>query len=283
MRCPSARRALHSTRLDRRGPSPLAFTLVELLVVIALIAALTATLLPALSAARGAVKRAVCGSNLRQVGLAIHAYAVAERGHIPRGPDPLHPFDFGSNQMATNQLWIGDGAPAFPATHPRQYTGQGRLLLTTTPHAGVFFCPADSNYNQVWEIARIGTAQHAFGSYLYRELDHLPPEAAAGLLDRLGANRIGGVLVRVEALALDTNSLGPEPYYHVNHDGRRANILFRDGSVRNLLSRGDALAIPATAFADPAALPAAIDELLTRADYAYVSGRPEEAPRIGPP
>ena len=266
-------------RHDRRQRPAAAFTLIELLVVIAIIAALVAILLPALSAARGAAKRAVCGSNLRQLGLAIHAYAAAERGHIPRGPDPLHPYDFGSNQMATNQLWIGDGEPTFPATHPRQYMGQGRLLVTTAPHPGVFFCPADSNYNQVWEIPRIGTAQHAFGSYLYRELDHLPPESAAGLLDRLGANRIGDVLVRVEALALDTNSLGPEPFYHVNHDGQRANILFRDGSVRDLPSRGDALAIPAAAFADPAALPAAVDDLLTRADYAYVSGRPEQAPR----
>lgn len=66
-----------------------AFTLVELLVVVAIIALLIAMLLPALSAARGAVKLSACGSNLRQLGAAIHAYAVEERGFVQRGPDQI--------------------------------------------------------------------------------------------------------------------------------------------------------------------------------------------------
>ena len=80
------------------------FTLVELLVVVAIIGTLVALLLPAVQSARAAARRTQCASNMRQVGLGILHFADAHRGNMPVSTHNLMP---GEEQKA----WIYTVAP----------------------------------------------------------------------------------------------------------------------------------------------------------------------------
>ena len=100
-------------RADRTSSQ--AFTLIELLVVIAVLAILMALLLPTLASAREKGWRTACLSNLRQMGIAIRAYATDNDGNIPYGPKAppfTSPFDlYPSTGAPTSLISLGTGAP----------------------------------------------------------------------------------------------------------------------------------------------------------------------------
>ncbi|MEN9360988.1 MAG: hypothetical protein RL095_2523 [Verrucomicrobiota bacterium] len=59
------------------------FTLIELLVVVVIIAILLSLLLPAIGRARSSAQQSSCRNNLKQVGIAMHAYADGNNGCVP--------------------------------------------------------------------------------------------------------------------------------------------------------------------------------------------------------
>lgn len=78
-------------RPDRRRPrAPRAagFSLVELLVVVAILGTLISLTLPAVQSARESARRAACSNNLRQMGIALTNYEAARRW-FPPGDDAL--------------------------------------------------------------------------------------------------------------------------------------------------------------------------------------------------
>src|SRR5579859_1961387 len=132
-----------------------AFSLVELLVVIAVIAILAALLFPALNRAKLVAEDALCRSNLRQQAIGLAAYVV-DFGAFPFGHSPL-----GS---PTNEMWmqkleryVGDRWP--PDTQAAN--GQPNGIQPR----GVYACPA---YNRVggmyWTLSNAAGGAYGYSA-----------------------------------------------------------------------------------------------------------------------
>lgn len=108
-----------------------AFTLVELLVVIAIIGILIALLLPAVQAAREAARRSQCSNNLKQFGLATHAY------HDTYGKFPLEAVPRWNGYEASPLRGIQPGNPRGPlwgwGTYVLPYIEQTALYEALNP------------------------------------------------------------------------------------------------------------------------------------------------------
>jgi prepilin-type N-terminal cleavage/methylation domain-containing protein/prepilin-type processing-associated H-X9-DG protein len=96
---------------DRRG-----FTLIEILIVVAIIGLLAAILFPVFARARESARRASCQSNLKQIMLAVHQYTQDYDEYVP----PMYPkYDYAaatdgaaSNDPAKIQGSSSEGATA---------------------------------------------------------------------------------------------------------------------------------------------------------------------------
>lgn len=117
------------------------FTLVELLVVVAIIAVLVGLLLPAVQSARAAARRTECANNLRQVGLAMGQFCDAHRG---RFPDTSH-----NESDDANLSWIYTIAPFMENVDairicPSDQKAADRLRLKLTSYAMNFYLVSEA-------------------------------------------------------------------------------------------------------------------------------------------
>ena len=153
------------------------FTLVELLVVIAIIGILVGLLLPAVQAAREAARRMSCGSNIRQIGLALQNYESAYK-RFPmsvnygsaRGRQQFH---------AYHHTWLAAILPqmegstiASGVNYNLRVWGQP-IVSTRVPN---LLCPSDSTVEKVF-------AQHNIAptSYSGSQGFHWWPDAGVGV------------------------------------------------------------------------------------------------------
>ncbi len=219
------------------------FTLVELLVVVAVIAVLAGLMLPGLGQAQQAARRASCLSNLRQVGIGIAAYAGEHDGRVPFGPK-APPF------TSPASFYPSSGAPTSLLSLQRgEPVGLGLMLsgsLGGQPRA--LFCPgADQRLDADAELSKVGRYQ-AQGSYHYRH------GGATNLFDdpsmtwppaplRLESMGLNGRGRAVSAMVLDVQYECPPDLAAFNvvtrthHRRRSSNVLHADGHVVNRVNR----------------------------------------------
>jgi type II secretory pathway pseudopilin PulG len=229
-----------------RGPL-LAFTLIELVIVIAIIAVLIGLLLAAMEKARHKGYIDACASNLRQIGQAITMYSNENRGNYPRTI-----YVAGATPVA------GTGATAVDAFHgavsPNDVTAPLWLLARNQKlPTKIFICPY-SDVNEFEVDLGDPSTQANFTKYTknlgYSYANPYPDDAAVAkgykLTSKIGANfpvmadLNPGVSAQRKAdpfLPTPTSGASDMKYANSeNHEREGENVLFGDGHVVYVLN-----------------------------------------------
>jgi prepilin-type N-terminal cleavage/methylation domain-containing protein/prepilin-type processing-associated H-X9-DG protein len=143
------------------------FTLIELLIVIAIIAILAAMLLPALNKAREQARKTVCTNQLKQLGTTITLYHDDNAGYLPRqgtaaSGDTRRWFDLVMPYCSTEKNWYDIkqplwDCPAFAGAGESNarlnigynyYCNEKKLSGFTRPSANVLLVDVKGNANR---------------------------------------------------------------------------------------------------------------------------------------
>ena len=221
---------------SRTSGGPRAFTLVELLVVVAIIALLLAILLPSLSAARGQARRVKCASNMRQLALAVQMYSNEHRSRMM----PLAYTDTNLLRGGPPIYWWGT-SDVSGVDHTRGFVWP--YLGSDLRPDGFFECPEQKwgTYRPQGDAAAV-TSTYGYNGY-YLSPPHTPGWSfSIGLRPWLLAEQVRAP-ARVFAFAdtmidmsgrLQNNALLDPPFvYDGSHWSRNANptTSFRHGEL----------------------------------------------------
>ena len=193
------------------GPSKEArggFTLVELLVVMAIIGMLVALLLPAVRAARESARRASCTNHLRQVGTAHHNYESAQGHFAPGNLGPAPPGRSDGNDQLLGTMafvlpYIEEGSVYDRIAASKDIDKKGPPWFTDeeTWRAGhtaiaVFICPSSNSDHASSPLLYLNSFFNRQDNRLTVESNVLDEPPQLGLTNYvgsagLGANKIG--------------------------------------------------------------------------------------------
>lgn len=130
-----------------KAPGKAAFTLTELLTVIAIIGVLAAILIPVAGKVRQTGRQSTCASNLRQIGTAVLAFAGEHKNWLPGGYEKVGTWNlFGLQRTAGPRGWIEGGRPTQDLA-AQLYPYLQRSLPATgneLPRNRLFLCPANN-------------------------------------------------------------------------------------------------------------------------------------------
>jgi prepilin-type processing-associated H-X9-DG protein/prepilin-type N-terminal cleavage/methylation domain-containing protein len=144
----------HKFRTDVSLQHTNSYTLLEILVVVAIISILASLLLPALQKAREKARQGVCLSNLKQQGCALIMFAQDYDGFLP--------YSCVENQYATSS----DNKFNWPASCTHAYI---LYNLGYLKDLGVFFCPSSVNEPIAIGEVTIGIEGEAKRSYVVNQ------------------------------------------------------------------------------------------------------------------
>ncbi|HOA75170.1 MAG TPA: prepilin-type N-terminal cleavage/methylation domain-containing protein [Phycisphaerae bacterium] len=124
------------------------FTLIEVLVVVAIIALLISILLPSMAAAREQAKRVSCSSNLHQTALSIMSYTVSFKGDLPHYRNVPGQENILNSPLDNRYFHRDDSVTSSMSAelNPAYFVNLGHLWRARQLKDGkVLYCPSEKN------------------------------------------------------------------------------------------------------------------------------------------